>query len=840
LDQAKLECFPLGNEERMSTFLKDLRYAYRMLLKTPGFTLVAILTLALGIGANIAAFSIVDGVLLRPLPFPQSGQLVRVFDDLRGSNTKDVGMSVPEFWDYRDRAGVFQDIAVIWPIPVALTGIDRPRRIEVLATSPNYFTMLGVQPQIGRVFTQKDDVPGFIESVVLSDGFWRREFGADPNILGKSLRLDGDLYKVIGVMPPGFHHPGRTLETEEDGFIAAGYNALPFPVPPLRSVRMLPGTIARLKPGLTIEEAQARLETFDAGLSREYPTDYPRAAGWVPRLVSVQSDLVGGIRAELFVLLGAVGFVLLIACVNLANLLLARGARRQREIAIRLALGAGRGRLIAQLLTESVLLSFVSGCVALMTVVSLKSALLSFAPADLPRVNEVNISAGVLAFAFLLSILTGILFGLVPALQTASPNQIASLREGSLGSGSSKRQMRISRVLVASEVALSLVLLVGAGLFLRSFWQLLQVHPGFNPRQVVTTQIWLAVPNDPKNDPYGTVPKRAAFHREVLRRVSSLPGVEEASIGAGGSLPLTHSRNAFTFTIEGRPADSERAPVAEFASVTPRHFNTLQIPHLSGRNFTDADDDKAMLVAVVDQTLARRFWPGEDPLGKRVKFGPIQSTNPWFTIVGVVGDVKSDSLEAQGPPHIYLSLFQNPPYNSVVYLRTASDSPSYGESIRREVQAVDPNIPTYAVRSLEEVLARSMAERRFALNILGFFGVVALLLAAIGIYGVMTYTFSQRTQEIGIRMALGAQRADILRLAIGEGMLLVVLGLGSGILGALVLTRYLRTMLFGVTPADPLTFAAIAAILALVALLACFIPAQRATQVDPLVALRNE
>jgi len=824
----------------MSTFLKDLQYAYRMLLKTPGFTLVAILTLALGIGANIAAFSIVDGVLLRPLPFPQSGQLVRVFDDMRGSNTKDVGMSVPEFWDYRDRAGVFQDIAVIWPIPVALTGIDRPRRIEVLATSPNYFTMLGVQPQIGRVFTQKDDVPGFIESVVLSDGFWRREFGADPNILGKSLRLDGDLYKVIGVMPPGFHHPGKTLETEEDGFIAAGYNALPFPVPPLRSVRMLPGTIARLKPGLTIEEVQARLETFTAGLSREYPIDYPPAAGWAPRLISVQSDLVGNIRAELFVLLGAVGFVLLIACVNLANLLLARGSSRQREIAIRLALGAGRGRLIAQLLTESVLLSFVSGCVALITVVFLKSALLKFAPPDLPRVNEVTISAGVLAFAFLISILTGVLFGLVPALQAASPNQIASLREGSLGSGSSRRQMRISRVLVASEVALSLVLLVGAGLFLRSFWQLLQVRPGFNPHQVVTTQIWMAVPNDPKNDPYRTVPKRAAFHREVLRRVTSLPGVVEASIGAGGSLPLLHTRNAFTFTIEGRPADSERAPVAEFASVTPRHFNTLQIPLLSGRNFTDADDDKALPVAVVDQTLARRFWPSEDPLGKRLKFGPIQSTNPWFTIVGVVGDVKSDSLEAQGPPHIYVSLFQNPPYNSVVYLRTAGDPGSYGESIRREVQSVDPNIPTYAVRSLEDVLSRSMAERRFALDILGFFGVVALLLAAIGIYGVMTYTFSQRTQEIGIRMALGAQRADILRLAISEGMLLVAVGLGSGILGALVLTRYLRTMLFAVTPTDPLTFAAIAAILALVALLACFIPAQRATQVDPLVALRND
>lgn len=824
----------------MSSFVQDLRYAFRMLMKTPGFTTVAILTLALGIGANIAAFSIVDGVLLRPLPFPQSGQLVRVFDDLRGSNTKDVGMSVPQFWDYRDRSGVFQDIAVIWPIPVNLTGIDRPQRIEVLATSGNYFTMLGVQPQLGRVFTQKDEVPGFIEAVVLSDGFWRRQFGADPNILGKSLRLDGDLYKVIGVMPRGFHHPGKTLETEEDAFIAAGYNAAPFPVPPLRSVRMLPGTMARLKPDLTIKEAQARLEAFDAGVSREYPTDYPRAAGWAPRLVSVQSDLVGSIRSELFVLLGAVGFVLLIACVNLANLLLARGASRQREIAIRLALGAGRGRLITQLLTESVLLSFVSGCVALITVVFLKGALLSFAPADLPRVNEVTISGGVLAFAFLLSVLTGVLFGLAPALQAASPNQIASLREGSLGSGSSKRQMRISRVLVASEVALSLVLLVGAGLFLRSFWQLLQVRPGFNPHQVVTTQIWMAVPNDPTTDPYRPVPKRAAFLREVLRRVSSLPGVESASIGGGGSLPMLHSRNTFSFTVEDRPAESERAPVAEFAAVSPDHFRTLQIPLLSGRGFADSDDDKAMPVALVDQTLARRFWPGENPIGKRLKAGLILSTSAWLTIVGVVGDVKSDSLEAAGAPHVYLPLFQSPPYNSVVYLRTAGDAGSYGESVRREVQSVDPNIPTYAVRSMDDVVARSMSERRFALDILGFFGLVALLLAAIGIYGVMTYTFSQRTQEIGIRIALGAQRGHILRLAIGEGMLLVAIGLGLGLLGALVLTRYLRSMLFAVTPTDPLTFATIAAILSLVALFACFIPAQRATQVDPLVALRDQ
>ena len=823
----------------MNSFLQDVRYAARNLLKTPGFTLVAILTLALGIGANIAAFSIVDGVLLRPLPFPQPGQLVRVFDDLRSSNTKDVGMSVPQFWDYRDRAGIFQDISVIWSTPATLTGVDLPQRIEALATSGNYFTMLGVRPQIGRVFTQKDEVPGFINAVVLSDGFWRRQYGADPNVIGKSLRLDGDLYQIFGVMPAGFRHPGKTIETVEDVYVAAGYNAPPFPVPPLRSARMLPGAIARLKPGLSVAEAQARLETFDAGLARDYPTDYPPTVSWAPRLVSVQQDLTGNARSELFVLFAAVGFVLLIACVNLANLLLARGSGRQREIAIRLALGAGRVRLIAQLLTESVLLAFVSGCVALLTVVWLKSALLKFAPPDLPRLNEVTISASVLFFAFLVSILTGIIFGLAPALQDASPNQIASLREGSRGSGSSKRQMRVSSALVASEVALSLILLVGAGLFLRSFWQILQVRSGFNSHNVVTAQIWLSFPNDPSQNRYLTVPKRAAFMREVLRRVSALPGVEEASIGGGGSLPLARSRNQISFTIEGRPADSEHSPVAELAAVSPGHFRVLEIPILSGRNFTDSDDDKALPVAIVDQTLARQYWPNENPIGKRVKSGPIQSTNPWLNIIGVVGDVKTDSLELQEAPHIYLSDFQAPAYNSVIYLRTAGDPGTLGDAIRPEVEAVDPNVPVYAVRTMEDVIARSMAERRFALQILGFFAGVALLLAAIGIYGVMAYTFSQRRHEIGIRMALGAQPRDILRMALSEGMTLVAVGLGSGLVGALILTRFLRSMLYAVSPNDPLTFVALPALLAAVALLACFVPARRATQVDPLVALRD-
>ena len=824
----------------MNSFLQDLRYATRMLAKTPGFTVVAILTLALGIGANVAAFSVVRAVLLRPLPYPQAGQLVRVFDDLRASNVRDVGMSQPELEDLQNRSGVFQDISAVWPISANLTGGDRPERVEVVATSTNYFTLLGASPQLGRIYTKQETVPGFIDAAVISDGFWRREFGADPHAVGKKIRLDGDLYTIVGVMPPDFRHPGRTLQTDVDLWIAAGYSANPFPTPPQRAARMFPGAIGRLNPGISPQEAQAKLDTFSANLSREYPTEYPAAASWGTRLLSIQDDLVGAVRTELFVLFGAVGCVLLIACVNIANLLLARGAGRQREVAIRLALGASRGRLIGQLLTESVLLAAISGLFALLTVVVLKSTLLKLAPADLPRLNEVSISGGVLLFAFFISILTGVVFGLVPALQAASSSQLASLREGSRGSGTSKKHTRVSRFLVASEIALSLVLLIGAGLLLRSFWQLLQVKPGFNPRSVVTAQIWMPVPNDPTADPYRPPEKRSAFYRELLRRVSEIPGVQQAAIGSGGSLPMTRARNSFPFTIQGRPADAERIPVAEFAAVTPEYFRTLEIPLVSGRNFSTSDDVTSQRVALIDDTLAHRYWPGEDPTGKQIKAGALNSQAPWVTVVGVVATIKSDGFDAPAAPHVYFPLFQNPGVTAAIYLRTSADPGTLGDTIRHEVQSVDPGIPVFAVRTMDEVVAKSLADRRFALVILAVFAGVALLLASIGIYGVMAYTFSQRTHEIGVRVALGAQRSDILRMALGEGMLLVAIGLGAGLIGATIVTRFLRSMLFSVTPTDPATFGAIAALLAAVALFACFIPARRATQVDPLVALRED
>jgi predicted permease len=823
----------------MNSFFQDIRYALRMLVKSPAFTLVAVLTLALGIGANVATFSVVYAVLLRPLPFAHAEQLVRVFDDLRGPNTPDVGMSAPELWDLQDHSGVFQDISAVAPSNSAIGGGDRVVRAESLITSPDYFSLLGTKPQIGRVYTAQDSVPGFLEPVVISDGFWRSNFGSDPHIIGRKIRLDNDLYTIVGVMPPGFRHPGRTLNTDVDVWAATGFNGLPFPVPADRSLRLIPGAIARLKPGLTVAEAQARLDAYVSQLSRVYPAEYPAASAWTVRLVPVKEDLVGPQRTQLFILLGAVGLVLLIACVNIANLLLARASGRRREIAIRLAMGASRGRLASQLLTESTLLAFISGIVALVTVVFLKNAIVGLAPADIPRLNEVELSAGVLFFAFLISVLTGVLFGLAPALQATNPNQVENLREGSRGSGAGVRHTRISGILVVSEVALSIVLLAGAGLLLRSFWRVLEVRPGFNPSHLTTVQIWIPVSNNPATDPYAAEDKRAAFLTEVFRRVSALPGVEQSTISGNDTLPMNSGRNYSPFSIHGRPQDSERSPVADIAVVDTQYFRTMEVPLTAGRNFTASDTDKTGTVGVIDQTLARRYWPNENPVGQQVKFG-FGAGIKGVTIVGVVGDIKSDGFDAPSVPHIYVPLGQFAPVNAVVFLRSRGDAGNLGEAVRREVEKVDPNIPVHSISSMDQIIRRSLADRRFALELLGIFAGVALLLAAIGIYGVMAYSFSQRTHEIGIRIALGAQRIDIFRMAVGEGMRLVVIGLAVGLLGAVALTRFVRTMLFGVSPADPLTFGAISAALAAVALLACYIPARRATRVDPLVALRDE
>jgi predicted permease len=840
-----------GSEERVTDSLgwmdnlrNDCRYAARRLRRSPGFALAAVLTLALGIGANVAVFTVVQAVLLHPLPYPHPEQLVRVFDDLRGSNSHDIGLSAPELWDLRDRAGVFQEISAIWPTDANLTGGEKPERVEALATSTNYFTMLSARPELGRVYTANDERPGFIEGTVLSDGFWRRTFGADPSAIGKRIRLDGDLYTIIGVMPPDFRHPGRSLNSEVEVWVAAGFNAPPFPVPAQRARRMIPGAIGRLRSGLSIAQAQARLNSFSAQLSRQYPTDYPALADWGLRLVPLQEDLVGSMRTELFVLFGAVGFVLLIACVNLANLLLARSAGRQREIAVRRALGADRGRLIGQLLVENVLLSLISGGIALCALIATKAWLLTLAPAELPRLNEIGLSPRILLFAFLISILTGVVFGLLPTLQTVSDNHMVGLREGSRGSGSSKQQKNISRVLVAGEIALSLMLLIGAGLLLRSFWHLLEVRPGFEPHQIITAKIWLPFPNDPAQDVYRITEKRAAYYQEVLRRVSLLPGVEQVAVGNGASLPMSSSRkNKSSFVIEGRAAESDRVPVAEVAIVSSGYFDVLKTPLLKGRVFTESDNSTGQRVAVIDETLERQYWRASDPIGQHIQFTSRQASQVNagnLTIVGVVGDIRSDSFDAAGAPHIYLSEPQSPAYNSVVYLRTAADPAVLSEAIRREVQAVDQSIPVFGIQTMDDVVTKNLSARRFALEVLAIFAMVAFLLACVGIYGVVAYTFSQRTSEIGLRMALGAQRSDILRIVLGEGALIVIVGVSIGLIGSLILTRFLQTMLFDIKPTDPITFGALTILLAGVALLASFIPARKASRIDPLAALRHE
>jgi predicted permease len=821
------------------SFVQDLRYALRMLLKNRGFTLVAVLTLALGIGANVATFSVVYGVLLKPLPFPHSEQLVRVFDDLRGTNEQDIGMSAPELWDLQDRSGVFEEISAVAPSNSAVGGGDRTVRAESLITSPEYFTLLGVKPELGRVYTPQDTAPGFIEPVVISNGFWRSYYGSDPRIIGRKMRLDNDLYTIVGVMPAGFRHPGPTLDTDVEVWLATGFNGQPFPVPAVRAQRFIPAAIARLRPGLSVAQAQGQLDAYVAQLRREYPTDYPAAAAWSVRLVSVKEDLVGSQRAELFLILGAVGFVLLIACVNIANLLLARSSGRRREIAIRLAMGAGRARLVGQLLTESTLLSLISGGVALVTVLFLKNAIVSLAPADIPRLNEVDVSAGVLFFTFLISIVTGVLFGLAPALQAANPSRVENLRDGGRGSGVGRRHTRVSRVLVVSEIALSIVLLAGAGLLLRSFWRVLEVQPGFNASHLTTVQIWIPQSNDPAKNPYSVEEKRADFLLEISRRVSALPGVQHASISGNDTLPMNSGRNFSAFTIQGRATESERGPIADIAVVDTEYFRTMEVPLITGRNFSRSDTYKAKPVAVIDQTLARQYWPGADPLGQELKFGFGRGLQG-LTIVGVVGDIKSDGFEAPSVPHIYVGLGQFAPVNAVVFLRSRGDVARLGEAVRHEVESIDPNVPVHSISSMDQIIARSVADRRFALELLGVFATLALLLAAIGIYGVMSYSFSQRTHEVGIRVALGAQRLDILRMALGEGMRIVVIGLAAGLAGAVIVTRVFRSMLFGIGPADPVTFVSVAGILAGVALLACYLPAQRATRVDPLVALREE
>jgi putative ABC transport system permease protein len=826
-------------------FWQNVRYAVRMLRKSPGFTVIAVLTIALGIGATTAIFSVVDATLLHPLPYPHPEQLVSVEDDLPGVGAQNVGISIPEWQDF-ERSGIFQHMSPIGGGSVNLTGSSQPARIFFAAVPPNYFALIGVKPALGRSFNPEDHTPGFTLESLISDGLWKRVFGSDPNILGRSVRLDNDLYQIIGVMPAGYHDPGRTTEERNtEMWMATGFAGPPAP-PPQRDSRILPEAIARIAPGLTVKTAQSRLDALVASLQKQFPVDYPEQSGWRVRLVPLQETVVGDARQSLVLLLGAVGLVLLIGCVNVANLLLARASARGREMAVRQALGAARTRLISQLLTEGLLLSLAGGIAGLATLFCTKGFLVRLVPASLPRLNDISINWPVLLFALVASLVAGTIFGLAPALHASRPDLTHALKQEGRGSTGSGEQARTRRVLVVTEFALSLVLMIVAGLLLRSFADLLHVRPGFDPQNVMAIRTWLPVPNDPDTDIYLTAALEAPFVREVIRRGKTLPGVQEVALGDMAALPLGHSpndRNPYVMVIEGQETQSKQAPLVDASEVTPEYFHLLSMTLLRGRLFGEGDDDKAPPVAVVNESFARTYWPDGDPVGKHLKLDNARGDRgnpPWTTVIGVIADARTESLAEASAPQIYLNLYQKHPKDLAIFLRGRLDAASTPVELRREVQTVNPELPVFGAQTLSDTLTASLSERRFSMEIIALFALTALLLAGLGIYGVISYIVSERTHEIGIRLALGAQRRDILGMVVRQGLGLAIAGAAMGLVCALVVAHLMAGMLYGVRPSDPLTFAGVALLLVGVALLACYIPARRAIRVDPLVALRHE
>ena len=811
----------------MRTLWQDLRYGLRMLVKSPGFTVVAILALAIGIGANSAIFSVVNAVLLRPLPYGDPDRLVVVWETNPKLSTPSLRVrneaSPANYFDWREQNRVFEQLAAFRWETVNLTGKDMPEQLVGNRVSGNMFTTLQVKPMLGRVILPEDDKPDGERVVVLSHGLWQRRFGNDPQVIGQSLILNGQSYTVIGVMPPEFEFPNArpalwmplSLSTE------AMQNR--------RSHYLY--TRARLKPGVTLEQAQAEMDTIAARLRQQYPdTNTDRGV----RLVPLHADAVEFARPALLVLLGAVGFVLLIACANVANLMLARASARQKEMAIRTALGASRFRVIRQLLTESMLLSLVGGTggllLALWGVDLLTASIPSEMAAGIPGWTRISLDLWVLVFTLVISILTGILFGLVPALQVSKSDLNETLKEGGrTATGGSGRQ-RFRGLLVVTEVALALVLLVGAGLMMKSFLRLLEVRPGFDPQNVLTMELVL-----PRFQ-YSENKKITAFFTELLRRIGSQPGVE--AVGAINYLPMSGSGGTTTLIFEGRPAPPPgQYPEVNARIASPGYFHALRIPVLKGRDFTDRDTEEKPRVVIINETMARLYYPNEDPIGKRVRNS--DGTNP-AEIVGVVGDVKHWGLDDNPEAFIYVSHAQVANRGMTLVVRTASDPGNMIAMVRREVSALDKDQPIFNIKTMEERISASSAMRRLPMFLLGIFAVVAMTLAAVGIYGVIAYSVTRRTHEIGVRMALGAQRSDILKLVVRQGMTLVLIGITLGLITSFAVTRVMQKMLFEVSPSDPTTFAGISMLLVAVALIACFIPARRATKVEPIIALRYE
>src|SRR5215217_7427717 len=797
----------------MDSLIKDIRYGFRSLLKRPGFTAIALVALALGIGANTAIFSLVNAVVLRPLPFSDPDRLVWIWGNIRNGGNR-ASVSPLDFLDYREQNKTLENLAATMPLPVNVTGNGDPERLNAAAVTGNFFQTFGVTPVLGRGFTVENEKSGQDQVAVLSHDLWQRRFGADPGIIDKTILLNGKATQVLGVM-------GSDVSLPQVAELWVPLNFDSDSDMKMRKAHFL-RPIGRLRPGVRLTQAQADLDLIAAQLEKQYPDSN---TGWNTRLVSLREQLLGGSRTYVLILFGAVGLVLLIACANVANLLLVRAASRQKEIALRTALGASRPRIMRQMITESVLLAIMGGALGALLARFGVDLLVSFSRATLPRTVTVQVDATVLLFTFLISLATGVLFGLAPAFRTLQVNLIESLKEGVRGAGETGLRNRTRNVLVVFESAIAVMLLIGAGLLVRSLIALQSVDPGFDAKNVLTMRLDLA------RNKYDTPEKTANFLTELQTRVGSLPSVE--TVGLITELPLSGQLNDLPFTVEGRPPVTiDQAFGADFRRVNENYFSALRIPFLRGRNFTAQELRQEEKPVIVSQQLVDQVFPNENPLGKRL-ISAISDTR--YEIIGVVGDIRHNSLGSPPVPTMYFPYLETPFTNLVI--RTKTEPLSIAAEVRKEIQAIDPDQPVAAVKPMTSWVEQSVAAQRYRTMLLGLFAVLAVVLAATGIYGVMSYTVAQRTHEIGVRMALGAERFDVLKLVVRQGMMLAVIGVVSGLIGAFALTRVMSTLLFEVRARDPITFVAVAALLMVVAFLACLVPALRATKVDPLVAL---